>query len=257
MRFSRFEDHERARVAGCGVGSTRAGHASLDDVDQRPLANLVVAHLLALRQVEHDGTSLRGREEDSGTRSGSLVRCCQVPMLHAGHDLRANRRSSRAGGGRTACRLYASVARDPKQGNRGPTGTAVAARAAGMVVATTYAPVGASIRRRGALKRPAVGSVRARGQVGVPPADRAGVGERPSGRTRVPPLAGSRGPDVVPVEDVLAESGFPSCRGRRQRGVGEPLAAAGTRRQRRRPSGSAHRRATSRSRSARRSQRCG
>ena len=46
---------------------------------------------------------------------------------------------------------------------------------------------------------------------------------RPSGRTRGLARAGSGRPDVVPVEDVLAEGWLPSCRRRRQRGVREPL----------------------------------
>jgi hypothetical protein len=85
VRLARFEDDERALHAGRGVCSTCARHAPPQDLDQRSLANLVVAHLLVLRKIDHNATCFWGREENSRTRSASLVRCCQVPMLHVGN----------------------------------------------------------------------------------------------------------------------------------------------------------------------------
>jgi len=58
---------------------------SAQDMNDRPLAHLMVAHLLTLGKGNHDATRLRGREEHPWACSASHVGFCQIPMLHVGN----------------------------------------------------------------------------------------------------------------------------------------------------------------------------
>jgi len=82
-------------------------------------------------------------------------------------------------------------------------------------------PVLVAPRRLSRLRHRRRCSVRARGQRSVPPAHLAGMAERRPGELKCRRVGIPGGPNVVPVEDVLAKGGVPAGLPRRQSHAGE------------------------------------